>query len=295
MNTAAIGFLAGSPTPPLPVPPNPNILLGAENGLRATTNGSGDRIAVLGSSAVSSTGAAQLDNDTYLPMNGFLFAWVYNATQRTEAFGGSNPGDPQGFRFVDTISGDTGIQVAFGSLAIFNSSGTNRFIFDSLGDEFNFLANVGFGVFGAAAFIHTKAGTAAANNAPFQYTAGVAAQTALQDGAKNFDGSNEFLTVSGRNYTMAKSLTGTNSITFGTIFAGFGLFGSIAVPGAALGDVVSLDIPASVMTAAITASTFISFTAWVVTAGVVQVQCTNTGPNDVTLAAATFRASVVKY
>jgi len=103
--------------------------------------------------------------------------------------------------------------------------------------------NLGIGVVAPAAVVHTKAGIAGANGAPFQYTSGVAAQTALQNGAKNYDGANEYLTAGGVNYTIAKTLTVTQALNFGSTASLSSTDLSLTLTGAALGDVVVLGVP----------------------------------------------------
>lgn len=140
------------------------------------------------------------------------------------------------------------------------------------------------------AILHLLGGVNTAGGAPFKYTAGVAAQTALENGAKNFNGTNEFLTAGGVNYTMAKTLTATAVLDFPNTAAGTSSDLTINLTNAALGDVVLLGVP--------NASTVANgcFTAWVSAAGVVTVRFTN---NDLLTAfnpaSGTFRVAVVRY
>lgn len=139
------------------------------------------------------------------------------------------------------------------------------------------------------AYVHTRAGLASAGNAPWKYTAGVAAQTVLENGAKNYNGTNEFLTVGGVNYTMAKTLTATANLDFPNTAAQLSADLTIALTGAADGDVVCLGVPI----AAQVADT--CYTAFVSAANTVTVRFNNYSAGAVNPAAGVFRVSIIKY
>ena len=137
--------------------------------------------------------------------------------------------------------------------------------------------------------VHIIAGTAGVGNAPFKYIAGVAAQTVLENGAKNFNGSNEFMTAGGVNYTMAKTLTATASLNFPNTAAQTSSDLTITVTGAADGDVVALGVPIASQNADS------CFTAFVSAANTVTVRFNNYSAAPIDPATGTFRVSVIKY
>lgn len=148
---------------------------------------------------------------------------------------------------------------------------------------------LGIGVVAPTAAVHTKAGVAAANGAPFKYTAGVAAQTAVENGAKNFDGTNETIAAGGVTYTLAKTLTATAPLDFPNTLTLTSSDLTIALTGAALGDVVLLGVPnASVLPDS-------CYTAWVSAANTVTVRFNNYSAAPQDPASGTFRVSVVNY
>jgi hypothetical protein len=148
---------------------------------------------------------------------------------------------------------------------------------------------LGIGVTAPTAALHTRAGVAAANGAPFKYTAGVAAQTAVENGAKNFDGTNETIAAGGVTYTLAKTLTATAVLDFPNTNAQLSADLTIALTGAADGDVVLLGVPnASILPDS-------CYTAWVSAANTVTVRFNNYSAGAQNPASGTFRVSVVKY
>jgi hypothetical protein len=138
-------------------------------------------------------------------------------------------------------------------------------------------------------FVCTIAGGVNGNEVPFKYLAGVAAQVPVVDGAKNFNGTNEFLTAGGVNYTLAKTLTATSALNFGNTAAQTSADLTIALTGAADGDVVLLGVPI----AALNADS--CYTAFVSAANVVTVRFNNYSAGAINPASGTFRISIIKY
>jgi len=138
----------------------------------------------------------------------------------------------------------------------------------------------------AGAYLQVAAGTTV--KAPFRYVAGTNVTT-IVNGNKEFDGTNEFLSAGGVRYTMAKTLVATASLNFPSTAAGTSSDLTIAVTGAADGDVVSLGVPI--------ASQVVNgvFSAFVSAANTVTVRFSN---NDLVAAidpaAGTFRVSIQK-
>jgi hypothetical protein len=137
--------------------------------------------------------------------------------------------------------------------------------------------------------LHLPAGLAAVSGAPFKYTAGVLAQTVVENGTKNFDGTNESLAVAGVTYIIAKTLTATAVLAFPLTATLSSSDLTVAVAGAAVGDAVSLGAD----NAAVLPNS--CYTAWVSAAGVVSVRFNNYSVAGQTPAAGTFRVSVTKY
>jgi hypothetical protein len=133
------------------------------------------------------------------------------------------------------------------------------------------------------------AGTAGISRAPFKYTAGVAAQAVVEDGAKNFDGSNETLAAGGVTYTLAKTLTATGVLDFPNTLTLTSSDLTIALNGAAIGDVVLLGVD----NASVLANS--CYTAWVSAANTVTVRFSNYSVAAQNPASGTFRVSIVKY
>lgn len=147
----------------------------------------------------------------------------------------------------------------------------------------------GVGATAPTASLHLPAGTATANTAPFKYTSGVASQTTPENGAKNFDGSNEYIAAGGVNYTLAKTLTSTATLNF-DLTAVNSQDLTMTVTGASSGDAVSLSLdPASV-------PADVTYFGWVSAANTVTIRCSRVGGGGAAdPASGTFRASVIKY
>lgn len=159
---------------------------------------------------------------------------------------------------------------------------------DIAGLQVKLQGKVAVGNFTSTARLHLNAGGATAENAPFKYTAGVVL-TAPETGAKEYDGTNEFITVGAVRYTIAKTLTATAALDFPSTAAQTSSDLTIAVTGAALGDVVTLGIPF----ASVNANS--GYEAFVSAAGTVTVRFNNYSAAAIDPASGTFRVSILKY
>lgn len=147
---------------------------------------------------------------------------------------------------------------------------------------------VGIHMSGATAKIQIGAGQIAAGTAPLKFTAGNN-MTTPENGAVEYNGTNYFVTSNSTRYTLAKTLTTTAALNFGSTSAGNSADLTITVTGAADGDAVSLGVP----NAAVNANS--NFTAWVSAADTVTVRFNNYSSGAIDPASATFRISVLKY
>jgi hypothetical protein len=137
-----------------------------------------------------------------------------------------------------------------------------------------------------------RAGAAAAGAAPMKFQNGTqltAPESLVLEPATG--GANLLFTPQGAaaRYTLAKTLTNTAVLNFGSIASLANEILTITVTGAADGDAVSLGVPNGSMTAGLV------FTAWVSAANTVSVQCYNSTLGAIDPASGTFRASVIKY
>lgn len=147
---------------------------------------------------------------------------------------------------------------------------------------------LGIGVTAATARVHPAAGVAGVSGAPFKYNAGVAAQTAVENGAKNFDGTNETLAAGGVTYIIKKCLTATANLDFPNTAAQTSFDLNIAVAGAALLDPVTVGIGAALQIADTCVTAFVS------AAGVVTVRFNNYSAGAIDPGAADVRVTVEK-
>ena len=163
----------------------------------------------------------------------------------------------------------------------FRTNNVERMVMDSVG-------NLGVGTATPTAVVHLKAGTASASSAPLKFTSGTNVSIP-ENGAVEFDGTNYFATSGGVRYTLAKTLTGSAILDFPNT----GAFGTndrtIAVAGAADGDVVSLGTPAANMI------TGALYTAFVSAPGIVTVRFANAAFGAIDPPSATFKVSVIKF
>lgn len=151
---------------------------------------------------------------------------------------------------------------------------------------------------GLSAFGHTSAPSAFVHIAPSTTVAGTASlklgegsrQTSAEDGTINYVANNLEFVETTTVYTLAKTLTATATLDFGSTAAGVATDLTITVTGAADGDAVTIGVP--------NGSTVANgvFTGWVSAANTVKIRFANT--NLVTTldpASGTFRAVVIKY
>lgn len=191
--------------------------------------------------------------------------------------------------YLQARSGTTALYIAALNSAGFIAFSTTAE--GAAGEKMRLIAagRLGIGVTAPTATLHPKAGVAAASGAPFKYNAGVLAQTAVEDGAKNFDGTNESIAAGGVTYILAKTLTNTASLDFPNTAAQNSSDLTITVTGAAVGDVVLLGVD----NASVNANS--CYTAFVSAANTVTVRFNNYSAAAIDPAAGTFRVSIVKY
>jgi lysophospholipase L1-like esterase len=139
------------------------------------------------------------------------------------------------------------------------------------------------------ALVHIAAGTATANTAPLKFTSGTNLTTP-EAGAVEFDGTNYFATASTTRYTIAKTLTNTATLDFGSTAVGAATDLTVTVTGAASGDVCMVGAPnGSVPNNG-------AFSCWVSAADTVTVRFINPDQtNAKDPSSGTFRVSVIKY
>lgn len=186
---------------------------------------------------------------------------------------------------IDSVTGATVFNEqgdSLGDVRIEGDTRTHLFFSDASTDS------IGINNSAPANTVAMDFGAGTTTRAPYKYTSGTNLTTPV-DGAKEFNGSNEFLTVGGVRYTMAKTLTATATLNFGSIAAGATETLTMTVTGAADGDVVSLGVPNGSMHADI------DFFPWVSASNTVSVRCRNYGAGAVDPASGTFRASIIKY
>ncbi|MFT3676807.1 MAG: hypothetical protein QM781_13015 [Chitinophagaceae bacterium] len=147
---------------------------------------------------------------------------------------------------------------------------------------------IGIGVTSPAAVLQLAAGTATASTAPLKFTSGTHLTTP-ENGAVEYNGTNYFVTSGSTRYTLAKTLTNTATLNFGSTAAGSSADLTITVTGAADGDAVSLAVP----NAAVLSNS--SYTAWVSAADTVTVRFNNYSSGSQDPASGTFRVSIMKY
>jgi hypothetical protein len=149
------------------------------------------------------------------------------------------------------------------------------------------IGRLGIGQSSPTAVLHLKAGTATAGTAPLKFTSGVNLTTA-EAGAMEFNGTNLFFSPSTTRHTVNHGLTGSATLDFLSTNAQSSRDMTIAVTGAADGDVVSLGVP----NAAVNANT--SYSAWVSAANTVTVRFNNYSSGTVDPASALFKVFVTK-
>jgi len=159
---------------------------------------------------------------------------------------------------------------------------------EDTGAQSYFAGKLGLGQTSPTSVLHLKAGTATANTAPLKINEGTNLATP-EDGAIEHTSDNLHFTAGSTRYTLAKTLTATSALDFGSTTAQNSADLTITVTGAADGDAVSLGVP----NAAVNANS--SFTAWVSAANTVTVRFNNYSSSSIDPASGTFRVSVIKY
>lgn len=150
-------------------------------------------------------------------------------------------------------------------------------------------ARNGWGVASPTALMHIAASTTSASSGQIKLAEG-SGLTTPEDGNINYVNNNLEFTETSTVYKLAKTLTATATLDFGSTTAGNATDLTITVTGAADGDAVSIGVP--------NGSTLSdgAFTAWVSASNTVTIRFINN--NLVTAldpASGTFRASVIKY
>lgn len=249
----------------------------------ATTTGSGAKVTATAAPASNSGGGMALEISGAHPTA---------ANQRLGAFffgsdDGVNKVSPAGvFAFsaqAFTVGSALGTYLDFETTANGSTTRTRRIRVSDSG-------NIAFGTQTPTAVLHLKAGTATASTAPLKLTSGTNLTTA-EAGAVEYDGTNFFATNStATRFTLAKTLTATATLNFGSIAASSYADLTITVTGAADGDVVAIGVPNGSLI------NNVVFFGWVSAADTVTIRALN---NDAASAAdpasGTFRATVLKY
>ncbi len=139
------------------------------------------------------------------------------------------------------------------------------------------------------ALLHLAAGTASANTSPLKFTSGTSLTT-TEAGAMEFDGSDFYgtLTNSGTRFKIARVLTNTASLDFGSVASLGNANLTITVTGAALGDAVAIGVPNGAMTAGLV------WDYWVSATDTVTIQVYNSTLGAIDPASGTFKATVIK-
>jgi hypothetical protein len=137
------------------------------------------------------------------------------------------------------------------------------------------------------ALLHLNAGTAAPQTAPLKFTAGTNLSSP-EDGAVEYDG-NLYVTSSGTRFTLARTLTNTQTFDFPSTPLNTSSDLTITINGASSGDVVLLGVPAGSVNADS------NYTAWVSAANTITVRFNNYSNGALDPASGTFRVSILKY
>jgi hypothetical protein len=147
---------------------------------------------------------------------------------------------------------------------------------------------MGIGISDPSARLNIVASTTAANTGQIKLAEG-SRQTTPEDGTINYVSNNLEFVETSTVYTLAKTLTSTGSLDFGSVASLGNAKLTITVTGAADGDAVSIGVPNGSMTDGLV------FTAWVSASNTVTIQVYNSTLGAIDPASGTFRASVVKY
>lgn len=283
---------------------NRNTGLGFASVLTNTTGynntGVGDQALTTNSTGINNTavGASSLINSTTSSQHTAVgYQALYNNTTGTgnTSIGaetlksnttGSNNVAAGNLAGSTLASGDNNIFIGYNAQPNISTTGSNQLNIGNwiYGDN----GNIGINITAPTAKAHLAAGAASAGTAPLKFTSGTN-MTTPENGAVEYDGANYFATSGGARYTLAKTLTATSSLNFGSTAAQSSADLTITVTGAADGDVVSLGVP----NAAVNANS--NYTAWVSASNTVTVRFNNYSSGSIDPANATFRVSVTKY
>lgn len=173
------------------------------------------------------------------------------------------------------------------------TSATNHFLVEnSSGVDVFTIRGDGLSAFGAitpSAIITLPASTSAANTAPIKIADGVLMATP-ENGSIEKDTSNFYVTDNTTRYILAKTLTNTATLDYGSIASLATETLTITVTGAAIGDVVSIGIDNASKSAGL-----IFGQAWVSATNTVSIEAYNSTLSPIDPASGVFRATVIKY
>ena len=227
----------------------------------------------------------------------------YNISIGTEAMNNTT--------ISDTLSGNQNVVIGYlsatniassasGNLVLGNNiniptnNGSNQVVIKNIifatganGTGTTIAGNVGVAVNAPTARLHLAQGTATASTAPLKFTSGVNLTTA-EAGAMEFNGTNLLFSPSTTRHTINHGLTGSATLNFLSTNAQNSRDLTIAVTGAADGDVVSLGVP----NVSVNANT--SYSAWVSAPGTVTVRFNNYSSGAVDPAEGFFKVFVTK-
>lgn len=273
-----------------------NVSVGTGTGIIATNN-RGLSMTVTGTTSgtnLANLGVASNGNANYGTV-GYAITLKNNATNGGGVFLGRNTGTTP-IQF-GVYAGLNGTDPTFVSAALIadNSDQTspiwvmrdNGTVVSTMSDGGNLF--LGGTTATATAKLHIDASTATASTGQIKLAEGTR-QTSAEDGTINYIANNLEFVETSTVYTLAKTLTATATLDFGSTLAGAVTDLTITVTGAADGDAVSIGVPNGSYPATGT------FNAWVSAANTVTIRYAN---NSLTLtqdpASGTFRASVIKY
>lgn len=280
--------------------PNTGLFSPSADVLATSTNGN-ERMRIeadgdvgIGTSAASYKLSVRHDQDGYGVMSvdnatsgGFSGVYFMQNTAYRGHIGYVNTGG------VSTFGGKGFYQLASGDRPMVFSVGTvgselflERMRIDQIG-------NVGIGLVPTAK-LTLAAGTATANTAPLKFTSGTNLTTP-ESGAIEYDGINYFATSGGIRYTLAKVLTGSAVINFGTLNddASNALTSNITVTGAQIGDPVIIGLPNNVMDS--NSERGADYQAWVSATDTVTIRFLNPTQNTCNPDSGTFKVTVFRY
>ena len=213
-------------------------------------------------------------------VNGIVLEPVYNLT-------GTASAQQNGIKINPTLTSLTA--ATFAGLYMTHSHANSYGIMQT-GTAKNVLA--GKTTFGSTtaptSLLMLAAGTASANTAPLKFTTGTNLTT-IEAGAVEYDGTNLYVTNSAPlRFTIAKLLTASATLDFGSTAAQSDYTLNITVNGAADGDEVILGVPSAALQSASI------YTAYVISANTVQVKFSNYDVGSQNPASGTFKVSVIK-